>query len=115
MIPLPEFLGAERFTSQGKNSGYVYVPADERILEDPSEMGGENPVELHIFAAWTENILRVGEMEYVDNYNGEQAYKVTVQEPESERVFSRPHPDLTGYVGVKNLHFIMKTLMSIST
>lgn len=103
--PTSRILGAERFTSQGKNSGYVYVPADERILEDPSEMGGENPVELHIFAAWTENILRVGEMEYVDNYNGEQAYKVTVQEPESERVFSRPHPDLTGYVGVKKFAF----------
>ena len=103
--PTSRILGAERFTSQGKNSGYVYVPADERILEDPSEMGGENPVELHIFVAWTENILRVGEMEYVDNYNGEQAYKVTVQEPESERIFSRPHPDLTGYVGVKKFAF----------
>ena len=77
--------------------------------------GWRNPVELHIFAAWTENILRVGEMEYVDNYNGEQAYKVTVQEPESERVFSRPHPDLTGYVGVKKFAFYYETLMSIST
>ena len=28
-----------------------------------------------------------------------------MQEPESERVFSRPHPDLTGYVGVKKFAF----------
>ena len=110
--PTSRILGAERFTNQGKNSGYVYVPADERILEGLSEMGGENPVELHILIAWTENILRVDKIEkveegYKNEFNGEiaTAYKVTVQEPESERVFSRPFPNLAGFMNMENFAF----------
>ena len=64
-------------------------------------------VEVHLLTAWTENILRLKKYDdnnsfkyvTVDNGGSEgvvEAAAVKFQEPESDRLFNRPHPDITG-------------------
>lgn len=90
--------------------GRVIVPADGRISED---MDGLRQIELHIFTAWSENILRIDTMEKIDNYDcqaesqhtGKEVewdgacYRLKIRNPEAVRIFNRPHPGLDNYVG----------------
>lgn len=121
--------GAERLNEEGKvipeswenwNSvaaqaqaadGCIIVPVSEWLSED---MQGLNQVELHIFTAWCENILRVASVEKIDNYNCRkntyshtgvepgyrgECYRVYVKEEEAQKIFNRPHPNLDNYTG----------------
>lgn len=93
--------------------GRVIVPISEWLSED---MAGLEQVELHIFTAWCENILRVKSVEKIESYNCRsrlnayshsgselghkgECYVVYVQEEEAQKVFNRPHPNLDNYVG----------------
>ena len=93
--------------------GRVIVPVSEWLSED---MPGLDQVELHIFTAWCENILRVKSVEKIESYNCRsrlnayshsgsepghkgECYVVYVQEEEAQKVFNRPHPNLDNYAG----------------
>ncbi len=90
--------------------GRVIVPDDGRISEDMKNL---QEVELHIYTAWVENILRIESIEKIDSYDCQQeavhtgkeidwdgaCWRVYVQEPEAERIFNRPHPGLDNYTG----------------
>ena len=83
---------------------------DGRISEDMKNL---QEVELHIYTAWVENILRIESIEKIDSYDCQQeavhtgkeidwdgaCWRVYVQEPEAERIFNRPHPGLDNYTG----------------
>ncbi|MCH5213247.1 MAG: discoidin domain-containing protein [Oscillospiraceae bacterium] len=64
-------------------------------------------VEVHLLTAWTDNLLRFAKYDTENNFklttvdNGGSegvvdAAAVKLREPESERLFNRPHPDITG-------------------
>ena len=53
-------------------------------------------VKLKLLMAWTDNTLPIESIEYI----GDRAV-VKIQEPASERIFNRPHPDIAGYAGVE--------------
>ena len=90
--------------------GRVIVADDGRISP---EMDNLQEVELHIFTAWSENILRVQSLKRLESYdcraeaghtgkeiNWEGAcWQVTIQSPEAERIFNRAHPGLDNYLG----------------
>lgn len=67
-----------------------YIYKSDKTL-DPSWNNLED-VELHIFTAWSVNILHV---ESVTEESGK--YKISIPDDEALRVFNRPHPNLDGY------------------
>ncbi len=58
-------------------------------------------VKIKILAAWTDNILPVESVEHM----GDKAV-IKVQKIAEERVFNRPHPDITGYSHENTIHFV---------
>lgn len=126
-------LGADRLDENGKvipewwsNGGVeTKVPAaggDVIIKDDGTisqDMGNFDQVELHIFTGWCDNALRIDSIENIGHYdcqtagkhwNGKEvtwdgdALKITLQNPEAERIFNRPHPNLDNYTG--GPHFV---------
>lgn len=91
--------------------GCVIVPVSEWLSED---MEGLKHVELHIFTAWCENILRIASIERIGSYDCREntyshtgtepgyrgeCFRLMIKEPEAARVFNRPHPNLDNYTG----------------
>ncbi|MCH5185530.1 MAG: discoidin domain-containing protein [Oscillospiraceae bacterium] len=85
-----------------RNNRELYFYRDD--IENPNNF--EN-VEVHLLTAWTDNLLRFEKYDAennfkpvtVDNGDGEgvvDAAAVKLREPESGRLFNRPHPDITG-------------------
>ena len=102
---------AAKIQSEG---GRVFVKDDGTIT---SQTGNLDQVELHIFTGWCENILRIKEIEEGVEYDCSStphrhygspskevdwdgdSILVTLQDPETNRVFNRPHPNLDNYTG----------------
>jgi hypothetical protein len=84
-----------------RNNKELYFYAD-----DVSDWNNFENVEVHLLTAWTDNLLRLAKYDdeknfretYVDNKDEGvvKAAAVKISSPESDRLFSRPHPDITG-------------------
>ena len=86
LIPEWNNNGAEETLAKA-DYGEIYI----RSCEFP-EFKNLSDVEIHIFSAWTKNILRVQSVE-----RDREVAIIRVQEPENELIFNRMHPDIDGY------------------
>ena len=86
LIPEWNNNGADE-TLEKADYGEIYI----RSCEFP-EFKNLKDVELHIFSAWTKNILRVESVE-----RDKEVAVIRVQEPENNLIFNRMHPDIDGY------------------
>ena len=74
-------------TLEKADYGEIYL----RSCEFP-EFKNPQDVELHIFSAWTKNILRVKSVE-----RDREVAIIRVQDNEEKLIFNRMHPDIDGY------------------
>ena len=65
------------------------VTVDSSLI---GEWGNIKDVKLKTLMAWTDNTLPVESVEIIGNRG-----VVKIQQPASDRIFNRPHPDITGY------------------
>lgn len=90
--------------ANAKNNRELYFYKDE-----VSDWSNFENVEVHLLTAWTDNVLRLKKYDEnsnfkvvnIDNGGAEgivEAAALKLQEPESSRLFNRPHPDITGSV-----------------
>ena len=86
LIPEWNNNGAEETLAQA-DYGELYI----RSCEFP-EFKNPQDVEIHIFSAWTKNVLRVQSVE-----RDREVAIIRVQEPEGRLIFNRMHPDIDGY------------------
>ena len=86
LIPEWNNNGAEETLAQA-DYGELYI----RSCEFP-EFKNPQDVEIHIFSAWTKNVLRVQSVE-----RDREVAIIRVQEPEGKLIFNRMHPDIDGY------------------
>ncbi|MDO4562404.1 MAG: discoidin domain-containing protein [Clostridia bacterium] len=84
-------------------NGVVY-PKDSVVVEGALVERWNNfkDVKLKVFTAWTDNLLPIESVEFI---GGNAALKI--QSPCSERIFNRPHPDITGYSSANVTRFVM--------
>ena len=74
-------------TLEKADYGEIYL----RSCDFP-EFNNMQKVELHIFSAWTKNILRVESVE-----RDKEVAVIRVQKNENDLIFNRMHPDIDGY------------------
>ncbi len=97
---LPELLSVDNASSRAQaDDGTIFIAKKDGTL-DPA-WGNINDVELHVFTAWSVNILRIKSVaEDGDNYS------IKVADEEAELVFNRQHPNIDGYSHMSTRNFI---------
>ena len=97
---LPELLVENSARSKAQaDDGTIFISTKDKTFS--SEWGNLSDVELHIFTAWSVNILRVKSAEL----KGSQ-YNIKVADEEAELIFNRQHPNIDGYSHMNTRRFI---------
>ncbi len=97
---LPELLVNNSAAAMAKaDDGTIYLNKSDGTFS--GDWGNLNDVELHIFTAWTVNILRVKSVE-----SDGSRYSIKVADEEAELVFNRQHPNIDGYSHKNTRNFI---------
>ncbi|MCD8048507.1 MAG: right-handed parallel beta-helix repeat-containing protein [Clostridia bacterium] len=82
--------------------GYVYpancITVDATLVSDWNNL---KDVKLKTLTAWTENVLPVESIEIIGGRG-----VIKIQKGAEERIFNRPHPDITGYSHEYTVDFI---------
>jgi uncharacterized repeat protein (TIGR02543 family) len=85
-------------------SGQIHIKNSDEGVMGLSEYGNiddlSNPVEICVLTAWAENILRIDSLE-----KGSVNSTLKIMEPEAQRVFNRPHPNIDLYSHVHTREF----------
>ncbi len=97
---LPELLLGDSADAKAQaDDGTIFISKNDGTFS--SEWGNLNDVELHIFSAWTVNILRVKSAEL----DGSR-YSIKVADEEAELIFNRQHPNIDGYSHMSTRNFV---------
>ncbi len=88
---LPELMTEDTTEARAQaDDGTIFIKKSDGTFN--GEWGQLESVELHIFTAWSVNILRVRSATLEGDI-----YSVKVQDEEAELVFNRQHPNIDGY------------------
>ncbi len=97
---LPELLTVNSADSRAQaDDGTVFISTKDGTFD--SSWKNQTDIELHIFAAWTVNILRIKSAEA----DGDQ-YRIKIADEEAELIFNRQHPNIDGYSYMNTRRFI---------
>ncbi len=97
---LPELLLGDSAEAKAQaDDGTIFIAEKDGTFS--SEWNNLNDVELHIFSAWTVNILRVKSAKLDGG-----RYSIKVADEEAELIFNRQHPNIDGYSHMSTRNFV---------
>ncbi len=97
---LPELLTVDNANSRAQaDDGTIFIAKKDKTFD--SSWNNINNVELHVFTAWSVNILRVKSVTENDD-----KYSIKIADEEAELVFNRQHPNIDGYSHMSTRNFI---------
>lgn len=97
---LPELLVEDSAKSREQaDDGTIFIATEDNTFSNT--WNNLSDIELHIFTAWSVNVLRVKSAQL----NGNQ-YDIKVGDEEAELVFNRQHPNIDGYSHMSTRRFI---------
>lgn len=97
---LPELLIENSSASKAQaDDGTIYLATADQTFSD--QWDNLTDIELHIFTAWSVNVLRVKSAQQSGN-----RYEIKIADQEAALVFNRQHPNIDGYSHMGTRRFI---------
>lgn len=99
-VVLPELMVTDNASSRAQaDDGTIYLNKNDKTFDD--SWSNLDEVELHVFTAWSVNILRIKSV----TDNG-MKYSIKIADEEAALVFNRQHPNIDGYIKRNFIYYV---------